>query len=337
LGYFMTRTHQFLVKCGVAKEKIRFRQHLRTEMAHYAADCWDAEIFTTYGWIECAGHADRSAYDLRVHSIKSKCDLQAQDQLPEPRMVEQVYVNPNRAVLGKAFRKESKALIEYFEKLSKIDVLRIKQQLQDDGHVELDVNGAKFKLDTTMINVVEEEVKESVEKYIPNVIEPSFGLGRIIYSLLEQSFRYRDLHDKKRTYLKLPPAIAPIKVGIFPLSTNDAFTPFVDTLSTAFVGVNISTKPDSSGVAIGRKYARADELGVPFGITIDFQTVQDQTVTLRERDSMCQVRLAMDAAVMVVMNLITGLTTWEKVYAKHPQVVRPDAEEEGEDQAKVAA
>ena len=60
LGYFLTRIHNFLIKIGVDGSRLRFRQHMANEMAHYATDCWDAEILTSYGWIECVGCADRS-------------------------------------------------------------------------------------------------------------------------------------------------------------------------------------------------------------------------------------------------------------------------------------
>ena len=67
LAYFMARTYLFLMRLGFKDSSIRFRQHLPTEMAHYATDCYDAEIKTSYGWIECVGHADRSCYDLTKH------------------------------------------------------------------------------------------------------------------------------------------------------------------------------------------------------------------------------------------------------------------------------
>ena len=66
LGYFIGRTYLFLQKIGVDTQRLRFRQHLANEMAHYAEDCWDAEIECSYGWIECVGLADRSAFDLKV-------------------------------------------------------------------------------------------------------------------------------------------------------------------------------------------------------------------------------------------------------------------------------
>lgn len=78
LGYFLARIHLFLLKIGIDPKRLRFRQHMGNEMAHYASDCWDAEIHTSYGWIECVGCADRSAYDLTVHSKKTKRDLVVQ-------------------------------------------------------------------------------------------------------------------------------------------------------------------------------------------------------------------------------------------------------------------
>jgi len=68
LAYYMARTYKFFQLCGIREESIRFRQHLDTEMAHYAKDCWDAEVETSYGWIEIVGHADRSCFDLTRHA-----------------------------------------------------------------------------------------------------------------------------------------------------------------------------------------------------------------------------------------------------------------------------
>ena len=71
LGYYMARIQQYLIKIGIDSKKLRFRQHMNNEMAHYACDCWDAECLTSYGWIECVGCADRSAYDLTQHTKAS--------------------------------------------------------------------------------------------------------------------------------------------------------------------------------------------------------------------------------------------------------------------------
>ncbi|CAN0421571.1 unnamed protein product, partial [Hapterophycus canaliculatus] len=85
-----------------------------------------------------------------------------------------------------------------------------------------------------------------------------------------------------------------------------------------------SAKLDASGAALGRRYARMDELGAPFGVTVDFQTVEDSTVTLRERDSMTQIRMPMVDVAPLVARLVTEDATWEECTSKYP-VVREDA------------
>jgi glycyl-tRNA synthetase len=84
LGYFIGRIYLFLTRIGVDPAKLRFRQHMSNEMAHYASDCWDAECLTSYGWVECVGCADRSCYDLTCHVTAAKVDMSAKEQLSEP-------------------------------------------------------------------------------------------------------------------------------------------------------------------------------------------------------------------------------------------------------------
>ncbi|XP_019150164.1 PREDICTED: glycine--tRNA ligase, mitochondrial 1 [Ipomoea nil] len=90
LGYFIGRVYLFLTHLGIDRDRLRFRQHLQNEMAH--ADCWDAEIDCSYGWIECVGIVVRSAYDLHAHTDKSGVSLIAHEKLPEPREVEAIMV-----------------------------------------------------------------------------------------------------------------------------------------------------------------------------------------------------------------------------------------------------
>lgn len=105
LGYFMARTQLFFEKVGIDPARLRFRQHLRTEMAHYATDCWDAEIKMSYGWIECVGHADRACYDLQVHSEATGVTMLAAERLPEPITIDTVEVVPNKQLIGPKFKK----------------------------------------------------------------------------------------------------------------------------------------------------------------------------------------------------------------------------------------
>jgi glycyl-tRNA synthetase len=148
-----------------------------------------------------------------------------------------------------------------------------------------------------------------VLEYTPNVIEPSFGIGRILYSLLEHCYYVRE-GDEQRGVFKFPPAVAPTKVLVLPLSNHSDFELPVRKVATKLRKMNISNKTDSSSGSIGRRYARNDEVGIPFAVAIDFQTLKDETVTLRERDSTKQIRATVDQILEAVDDLIENRTTW---------------------------
>lgn len=105
LGYFLGRTFLFLRELGLGEENIRFRQHMDNEMAHYAQDCWDAEVESSFGWVECVGHADRSAYDLKCHSKATGTRLQAARKLKSHKEVTVTEMVKNNQLIGKAFKK----------------------------------------------------------------------------------------------------------------------------------------------------------------------------------------------------------------------------------------
>lgn len=84
-------------------------------MAHYAQDCWDAEVETSYGWIEVAGHADRSAFDLTRHAKATKTELVASYVLKEPKVVNKIQVTFDKKIVGKAFKKDAKEVYDAFE------------------------------------------------------------------------------------------------------------------------------------------------------------------------------------------------------------------------------
>jgi glycyl-tRNA synthetase len=129
LGYFMARIHQFLLKIGVDPSRLRFRQHMANEMAHYATDCWDAEIHNSYGWIECVGCADRAAYDLTVHSNKTGHPLIVRQALKEPIITERLVAEFNKKVLGKTFGKDAGVIQNLFAELDESRLLDIQMEL----------------------------------------------------------------------------------------------------------------------------------------------------------------------------------------------------------------
>ncbi|MBE7180445.1 MAG: hypothetical protein INR71_04395 [Terriglobus roseus] len=118
--------------------------------------------------------------------------------------------------------------------------------------------------------------------------------------------------------LSFPPAVAPTKVLLVPLSTHPDFKPLVSRLSSMLRAQGISSRVDDSSASIGKRYSRNDELGTPLGITVDFQSVKDQTFTLRERDSTKQVRAGEADIVAAVKSIVDGAETWEQVRQRLP-------------------
>ncbi|XP_067005016.2 glycine--tRNA ligase [Anabrus simplex] len=319
LGYFIARIQQFLIRVGVTEKKLRFRQHMANEMAHYATDCWDAELLTSYGWIECVGCADRSAFDLSQHTKATGVRLVAEKKLAEPKTIDVTESVPNKGAIGKAFKKDAKVVLERLAALDAVGVGALEEDLASKGEYVLDVDGVEYKLTNDMVCVKSYQKTIHVEDIIPSVIEPSFGIGRIMYALFEHNFRMRE-GDEQRTFLSLPPIVAPLKCSVLPLSGNPEFQPFVKQLSKDLTRLDISHKVDDSSGSIGRRYARTDEIAIPFGVTIDFDTLKaPHSATLRERDSMGQVRIALDELPGVVRDLSYGKTTWAEVEKKYPK------------------
>ena len=126
------------------------------------------------------------------------------------------------------------------------------------------------------------------EKYTPYIIETSAGCDRTLLTCLVDAYN----EEEERVVLKLSPIIAPLKVGVFPLVKRDGM-PEVASKIYNYIRKNIKTFYDDSG-SIGRRYRRLDEAGTPFAITVDSETIKNNTVTLRERDSMKQIRISID-------------------------------------------
>ncbi|NP_001040293.1 glycine--tRNA ligase [Bombyx mori] len=320
LGYFMARIHMYMLAVGIDPKRLRFRQHMGNEMAHYACDCWDAECLSSYGWIECVGCADRSAYDLTQHTKATGIRLAAEKKLPAPKQIEVVEAIANKAAIGKAFKKDSQAINDTLATLDNAALEEMQKELDSNGEYTLITARGEFKLTPSLVNVKKTQKTIHVEEIIPSVIEPSFGVGRILYCILEHNFRMRE-GDEQRTYFSLPPTVAPMKCVVLPLSGNAEFQPFVRDLSQELITVDVSHKVDDSSGSIGRRYARTDELGVPYAVTVDFDTIKEpHTVTLRERDSMRQVRLPMADVPTVVRDLSNSKILWSDVEQKYPKL-----------------
>lgn len=285
LGYFIGRTYLFLIEIGIKDEYLRFRQHKKNEMAHYACDCWDAEIKTSYGWIECVGIADRGCYDLSVHQKCSGVSLSAQRRLKEPRIIEKYALNYNKKEIAKRLQKKMKEFIEHVNNISQEEII---QNLNEQNQLQIVFESEKYLL--TAEKVVE---KVFVENFVPGVIEPSFGIGRILYSLIEHSFYTRE-NDENRNVLGFTPSIAPVKCVIGSIINGKDYEQIITKIKGDLMRYNVRSKACFRNVSPGKKYSSWDEIGVPFFVTIDQLSLSDNQATIRERDSMKQVRMDID-------------------------------------------
>ena len=295
LAYFVYTTKQLLLALGIDEKRLRFREHEKDEMAHYAADCWDAEVLLSYGWTEIVGIADRGNWDLSRHAQFSGQDLTHFKKFDEPRETEVEKINPNSKALGPTFKGKAKAISEAIAVMPPSAIV--------DGKLKVTVDGEEMELGSEYFEVVKRVEKVAGERVIPHVIEPSHGLDRIFYSVLEHAYDY----DPKEDYvvMRLAPSVAPIKVGVFPLMEKDGLDEVAKEIYEKVHTSRVEAYYDGSGT-IGRRYARMDEVGTPWCVTVDYDSLKDRTVTIRDRDTTEQKRIAIDDVPRIVDELLAG-------------------------------
>lgn len=292
LAYFIGKTRRFLLAIGVKDEKLRFRQHKDDERAHYATDCWDAEALTSYGWIEIVGIADRTDYDLSKHSKFSGEDLSIFVPYSKPISVKKKRAVPKMNALGPVFKSKAKKIAEAIEKAE-----------VNGEEIEVEVDGEKIRLTKEYFEIKEVEEEIAGERVVPHVIEPSFGLDRIIFTVLEHSFDKDVVEGEERKVLRLKRRLAPIEVAVLPLLSREPFTTKAMEIVSMLKKAGFYTDYDDSG-SIGRRYRRYDEIGTPFCITIDHQTFEDLSVTIRDRDTTGQVRVKISDLTEILKTLM---------------------------------
>jgi glycyl-tRNA synthetase len=294
LAYYVYLTQEFLLTAGVDPKKFRFRKHAANELAHYAAECWDAELYSErFGWVECVGIADRSAYDLNAHIVSSSVDMYALRAFEEPREIVVKKVVPKMNILGPRFAGKAGKIKEQLEQL---DASTVK-------NITVTVDGESIDIPKDCYEIVEVTEKQSGEKFVPHVIEPSYGIDRILYFLLEHNYVEGKKKDEEYTILKLNPRVAPIKAGVFPLIGDDNLIKIARTIDSDLRKAGISTFYDESGT-IGRRYARMDEIGTPFCITVDHDSMNDNQVTVRNRDTTKQERIKIQEIISYIKGKI---------------------------------
>jgi glycyl-tRNA synthetase len=225
---------------GIKKENLRFREHDREELAHYAKSCVDVEYKFPFGsgdWQELEGIANRTDFDLRQH------------------------------------QRGMRTINKWFE------------NNRDLSKVELGPEAEDYQ--SGPLSYYDDEKKR---RFIPYVIEPSAGIDRSTLAFLVDAYDEEEVRGETRNLLRFHPALSPVKVGVFPLVKRDGMPEIARNIYNDLKKY-LNCYYDEKG-AIGRRYRRQDEAGTPFCITVDGQTLQDQTVTIRERDSMEQIRVS---------------------------------------------
>ena len=212
----------FLDIAGLDKDKLRYRDHAKEELAFYSKATTDIEYEFLFGWGELWGIADRTDYDLGVH------------------------------------QKTSGESLEYFD-------------------------------------------PETNEKYLPYVIEPSVGVGRLLLAIVSNAYDIEELEGgDTREVLRLKPYLAPYTCAVLPLTNK--LSEQAEALQS-MLAKEFNCDYDVSG-KIGKRYRRQDAMGTPFCITYDFDSLEDKCVTVRERDSMAQERIKIDDLVEYLKNKI---------------------------------
>ena len=283
LAYWMSESQDFLIKLGIPLERQFFEEKLPEERAHYSVQTFDQLVKTErWGWIEVSGHAYRTDYDLKRHMAESGRDLYVTKQLKKPIKRHVTIVRVDRRELGRRYGAKAR---EIEKKILSEDPKRLLEAKKKG--LPIVIEGCK--VEPSMYSIEEKEVEEKVRRFIPHVVEPSFGSERLLYIVLEYSLRVKN----DRTILSLPRRLAPIKVAVFPLLSREDMVLKAKEVYEMLKGWGYTVIYDDSG-SIGRRYARADELGVPLAVTVDHRTLEDDTVTLRDRDTWKQIRVSLE-------------------------------------------
>ena len=307
IGYYLGIAQQWYDRVGIDMDRFRFRQHLPGELAHYSVDCWDAESELDGDWVELTGFAYRSDYDLSKHGEYSDEEFTIFKQYDEPKTVERATVDPEMSYLGPEFGGAAGEIADALAALAETD-----RSAFEGDEVTVEVDGAEYTVPVEKTGFAVEEVTEAGEHITPHVVEPSFGIDRVLYTILDHSYREDEVDGEERTYLELEPEVAPTFVGVFPLMDKEGLGELAGEVATDLREAGLSVAYDDSG-AIGRRYRRQDEVGTPFCVTVDYEALEEGTVTVRERDSTEQVRVALDELVETLTALRSGDLSFDEL------------------------
>ncbi|MEZ0289966.1 MAG: glycine--tRNA ligase [Sulfolobales archaeon] len=280
-AYWMSVSQDFIRELGVEENDTYFEEKLPHERAHYAEQVFDQMVrVSRWGWIEVSGHAYRTDYDLSRHQRYSGVDLTVFKRYKEPVIVKKKRVSIDKNSVLKIYGQEARNI---FKELSSIDLDKAFERIVEEGDYYV-IDGKRYRKEIFRIEEVEEKIHG--ERLIPHVVEPSFGAERLLYIVLDHAYT----EEGDRVVLKIPKRLAPAQVAVYPLIEDERLIKIALEIKNRLIDSGFYVLYDESG-SIGRRYARADEIGVPYCVTVDFETLQDNTVTVRDRDTRRQMRL----------------------------------------------
>lgn len=283
MAYFLAKIYLFANEIGLKTDKIRFRQHQKNEMAHYASQCWDLECLVSGSWLECVGCADRGCYDLTAHG-----ELSAKRKFIEPKKIKKIIIKPNVSQIKNSYS-NSNEIKTYFRDLDQNSAIIFTDLMKNcELNFTWTINNTDYVFTKLMFDIEEKNVMLTHESFIPHIIEPSFGIDRLLYAVLEQNIWQREINER-RYVLSLPKCLSVYNVAVFPLHKKEEMSEIADEIRAKMVQHGYKCYIDDSGVAIGKRYVRCDEIGVEYVITIDPGSIKTGMVTIRYRDSMEQI------------------------------------------------
>ncbi len=301
-AFFMAMAKKMLVEIGVPVEKQRFIEKLPWEKAHYSSQSFDQEVLLDrYGWTEVSGHAYRTDFDLSSHMKASGVDMRVYKEYASPTETEKQIVKPNMAKLGPVYKKEAGKVGEL---LSKADPDKVMAAIDKEGYYMAE----NYKVLPEQVQFVTQKVVERGKRFVPHVVEPSFGSDRLFYVALEYAYGVKD----DRVIMSFPRSIAPIQIGVYPLMPKDGLDEKAKDILKQLTKEGFTAEYDEAG-SIGRRYARADEAGIPLGITVDYDSLKNGSVTIRDRDSWRQVLVQISTLPELVHKYFIGKVNFEEL------------------------
>jgi len=221
------------------------------------------------------------------------------------RIAKKIVVEPDKKAFMEKFGKEALRVIRM---LNMIPGEEIVDSFRKGGNYGLKGDGKVYRITPEQVRIKEITVEEKGKRILPSVVEPSFGLDRLVYATLEYAYSEKE----GRIVLRLPRKIAPIELAVFPLMSKDNLPEKAWEVYKMLVDEGFTVEYDESG-SIGKRYARMDEAGTPIAITIDYQTLQDETVTLRDRDTWKQIRVKIKKLPSILRKYLNGEIGFDEI------------------------